>query len=53
MSPDLFSLYPEIIMRNVTDKGAIKVNVPINNIRYADDTVLMAEDKESFETMLK
>ena len=44
LSPDLFSLYSEIILREVEDLHGVLVNgVNINNIRYADDTVLISE----------
>ena len=53
LSPDLFSLYSEIIMRKVTTEGTPKINgIPVNNIRYADDTVLLAESKSSLEYLL-
>ena len=43
MSPYLFSLYSEIIMREISDmKGIIVGGQNINNLRYADDTVLLA-----------
>ena len=42
LSPDLFSLYSEKILRGIKDMKGIKINgININNIRYADDTVLM------------
>ena len=42
-SPDLFNLYQETIMRGITDMEGIKVGGHnLNNIRYADDTVLIA-----------
>ena len=47
VSPCLFNLYAEYIMRNAgleETQAGIKRN--INNLRYADDTTLMAESKE-------
>ena len=50
MSPCLFNLYAEYIMRNAgleEAQGGIKIaRRNINNLRYADDTTLMAESKE-------
>ena len=46
--PCLFNLYAEYIMRNAQlDEGqaGIKIAGNINNLRYADDTTLMAESK--------
>ncbi|GFO30221.1 ankyrin-1 [Plakobranchus ocellatus] len=51
--PDLFSLYSEIIMRNLENHPGIKVGGQnINNLRYADDTVLIAENKEDLQKLL-
>ena len=48
--PCLFNLYIEYIMRNAglgeTQAGIKTVGRNINNLRYADDTILMAESKE-------
>ncbi|GFN92238.1 endonuclease-reverse transcriptase [Plakobranchus ocellatus] len=53
LSPDLFSLYSEIIMRNLENHPGIKVGRQnINNLRYADDTVLIAENKEDLQKLL-
>ncbi|GFO45212.1 endonuclease-reverse transcriptase [Plakobranchus ocellatus] len=53
LSPDLFSLYSEIIMRNSENHPGIKVGGQnINNLRYADDTVLIAENKEDLQKLL-
>ncbi|GFO05913.1 craniofacial development protein 2 [Plakobranchus ocellatus] len=51
---DLFSLYSEIIMRNLENHPGIKVELRqnINNLRYADDTVLIAENKEDLQKLL-
>ena len=48
--PCLFNLYAEYIMRNAgleeTQAGIKIAGRNINNLRYADDTTLMAESKE-------
>ena len=50
MSPCLFNLYTEYIMWNAwldESQAGIKVaEKNINNLRYADDTTLMAESEE-------
>ena len=50
LSPCLFNLYAEYIMRNAgldEVQGGIKIaGRNINNLRYTDDTTLMAESKE-------
>ena len=46
-SPDLFNLYSEIIMRELDgQKGFVVGGHNINNLRYADDTVLLAESEK-------
>lgn len=53
MSPDLFSLYSELIMRNISDFEGIKVGgVNLNNLRYADDTTLLADSQQKLQDML-
>ena len=56
MSPCLFNLYAEYIIRNAGLKEAqagIKIaGRNINNLRYADDTTLMAESKEERKSLL-
>ena len=53
LSPDLFSVYGEMILRNIRDMEGIKVGgVNINNIRYADDTVLIADTPEKLQALL-
>ena len=51
LSPCLFNLYAEYIMRNVgleEAQAGIKIAKKIiNNLRYADDTTLMAEVKKN------
>ena len=56
LSPCLFNLYAEYIMRNARLEEAqagIKIGRRnINNLRYADDTTLMAESKEELKSLL-
>ena len=56
LSPCLFNLYAEYIMRNAGVKEAqagIKISRRnINNLRYADDTTLMAEIEEELKSLL-
>ena len=56
MSPCLFNLYAEYIRRNAGLDGAqagIKVaGRNINNLRYADDTTLLAESEEELKSLL-
>ena len=56
LSPCLFNLYEEYIMRNSgleETKARIKIaRKNINNLRYADDTTLMAESKEELKSLL-
>ena len=56
LSPCLFNLYAEYIMRNAGLKEAqagIKIaRTNINNLRYADDTILMAESKYELKRFL-
>ena len=56
MSPCLFNSYAEYIMRNVgmdEAQAVIKIAMRnINNLRYADDTTLMAESEEELKSLL-
>ena len=56
MSPSLFNLYAEYIMRNArleeTQAGIKIAGRNINNLRYADDTTLMAESEEELKSLL-
>ena len=56
LSPCLFNLYAEYIMRNAgleeAQAGIKIVGKNINNLRYADDTTLMAESEEELESFL-
>ena len=55
LSPCLFNFYAEYIMRNAgleEAQGTIKIaGRNINNLRYADDTTLMAESKEELKSL--
>ena len=57
LSPCLFNLYAEYIMRNVgldELQAGIKISRRnINNLRYADDTTLMAETEELKSLLMK
>ena len=56
LSPCLFNLYAEYIMRNAgleEAQAGIKISRRnINNLRYADDTILMAESEEEQKSLL-
>ena len=56
LSPCLFNLYAEYIMRNAwleeAQAGIMTVGRNINNLRYADDTTLMAESEEELKSLL-
>ena len=56
LSPCLFDYYAEYIMRNAglkeTQAGIKIAGGNINNLRYADDTTLMAESEEELKSLL-
>ena len=57
LSPCLFNLYAEYIMRNAgleeAQAGIKTAKRNINNLRYADDTTLMAESEELKSLLMK
>ena len=57
LSPCLYNLHAEYIMRNTgleeTQAGIKIAGRNINNLRYADDTTLMAESEEELKSLLK
>ena len=56
LSPCLFNLYAEHIMRNAgRDEAQAGIKIAgriISNLRYADDTTLMAESEEELKSLL-
>src|SRR5574341_1045998 len=56
LSPCLFKFYAEYIMRNAgleeTQAGIKIARRNINNLRYADDTTLMAESEDEIKSLL-
>ena len=55
LSPCLFNFYTEYIMRNAgLDEAQAGIKIAgrnINNLKYADDTTLMAESKEELKSL--
>ena len=55
LSPCLINLYAEYIMQNARlDKAQAGINIAgrnINNLRYANDTILMAESEKELEPL--
>ena len=56
LSPCLFNLYEKYIIRNSgLDEAQARIKIAnrnINNLRYADDTTLMAESEEELKSLL-
>ena len=56
LSPYLFNLYPEYIMRNTgLEEAQAGITIPGRNtniLRYADNTTLMAESEEQLKSLL-
>ena len=56
LSPCLFNLYAEYIIRNAgldATQAGVKISKRnINNLRYADDTTLIAESEEELKSLL-
>jgi hypothetical protein len=50
------SLYSEYIVRKMGFEDIVRIKIggrTINNLRYADDTTILAEEKEDMEKLLK
>ena len=56
LSPCLFNFYAEYIMRNTgLEEAQARIKIAgrnINNLRYADDTILIAESEEELKSLL-
>ena len=56
LSPYLFNLYVEYIMRNAgLEEAQAEIKIAgsnINNLRYADDTTIMVESEEELKSLL-
>ena len=56
MSPCLFNFYAEYIRRNAgLEEAQAEIKIAgrnVNNLRYADDTTLMAESEEELKSLL-
>ena len=53
LSPCLFNFYAEYIMQNDEAQAGIKISRRnINNLRYTDDTTLMAESEDELKKLL-
>ena len=56
MSPYLFNLYAEYIIRNAgLEEAQARIKIAgknINNLRYADDTTFMSESEEELKSLL-
>ena len=56
LSPRILKLYAEYIMQNAgLDEAQVGIKIAgknINNLRYADDTILMAESEEELKSLL-
>ena len=52
LSPYLFNVYAEFIIRNARSQAGIKIaRKNINNLRHADNTALMAESEEGLKNL--
>ena len=53
LSPSLFNLYTEKIFREIEEMNGVNVGgVNVNNLRYADDTVLLAENNTDLQELV-
>ena len=56
LSPCLFNFYAEYIMRNTwLDEAQVGIKIAgrnVNNLRYTDDTTLMAQSEEKLKNLL-
>ena len=53
LSPELFSLYTEMIRRKVNHMDGVNLGgCNVNNIRYADDTAIVADSEEQLQNLI-
>ena len=53
LSPDLFSSFSEIIIRSLDNLTGVSIGGHnINNLRYADDNILLAHTEEDLQALL-
>ena len=53
LSPDLFSLHSQVVMDALEDLDCISIGgKTVNNIRYADDTVLIADSEKKLQMLM-
>ena len=53
LSPDLFSLYTQLVMEEMRDMEGVRIGGKnVNNIRYADDMVLVADTEEKLQALV-
>ena len=52
-SPHLFAMYTEMIMRELDDIDGFRIDgTVVNNLRYTDDTVIIAEYEEQLRRLI-
>ena len=53
LSPYLFNIYTEFIFREANELKGITIHgLNVNNLRYADDTALIADDKDNLQKVV-
>jgi hypothetical protein len=53
LSPCLFNIYTEVIFKHIKGKPGVKINEKIiNNLPYADDTILLAESEQELQELV-
>ena len=53
LSPALFSLYTEMVMRKISHIDGLSIGgLNVNNIRYADDTAIVADSEEQLQSLI-
>ena len=53
LSPELFSLYTEMIMRKINHMDGVRIGgINVNNIQYAGDTAIIADSEEQLQNLI-